>query len=203
MEKRKKNQITWNKNQNKQKKIYKKPKESNVSHRLTCNTWAMRVMPACWGVLILFLTPSCLNVHQAHYEMNLQDFKQRNLLTGIQCLWFLWFGGNKHLPCAAAQCCPQSTTPDSQSIVRPGVSPWTCLEDDNIWQWWPGTNKYTFGANSYQSLTEYSNNVKDSKTRECCSLLNFEITKKTGISWFESLCLCNIEVLPFPIKIKK
>lgn len=132
----------------------KKPPQRKQYISSSCNSWAVRVTPVRWGVLILFLTHSSLNAHQAHYEMNLQEFNQRNLLAGIQCLWFLWFGSIEHLPYAAAQCCPQSTTPDSWSIIKPGVPLWTSLEDDNVWQRWPGTNKYAFGANSYQNLTE-------------------------------------------------
>lgn len=160
----------------------KNPKESDISHHLTCNSWAVRVMPVCWSVrLILFLTHSSPNAHQAHYEMNLQEFNQRNQLTGTQCSWFLWFGSNKHLPYAAAQCCPQSTTPDTWSFIRTGVPPWRCLEDENVWQWWPETNRLQEPI--LKNLTEKAHNVKDSKTSDLyCSLLNFQITKKAGIS---------------------
>lgn len=117
------------------------PKESSISHHLPRNSWAVRGTPVHWGVfLILFLTHSSLIAHRADCEVSLQEFKQRSQLFGKQCLWFLWFGSNKHLPYAAAQCCPQSTTPDSWSIVRTGVPPRTCLEDDNLWQRQPEPN---------------------------------------------------------------
>lgn len=114
-------------------------KESGISHHLPRNSWAVRVTPVHWGVF-LFLTHSSLNAHQADCEVSLQECKQRSQLFGKQGLWFLWFGSNKPFPYAGAQRCPQSTTPDSWSIVRTDVPPWPCSEDDNFWQWQPEQN---------------------------------------------------------------
>jgi len=116
-------------------------KESSISHHLPCNSWAVRVTPVCWGVfLILFPTRFSLNAHQADCEVSLQGFKQKSQLFGKQGLWFPWFGSNKYLPYTVAHGCPQSTAPDSWSIIRTGVPPWTCLEDDNLWQRLPELN---------------------------------------------------------------
>lgn len=120
----------------------KKLSKKGVYH-LPHNIWALRVMDVPGGVfliLILLLTHSSLNAYQADYEVSLQEFKQGSQLFGKQCLWFLWFGSNKHLTDAAAQCCPQRTIPDSWSIIRTGVPPRTCLEDDSLWQWRPEPN---------------------------------------------------------------
>lgn len=129
----------------------KNSKESNISHNLTCKSEGYACTLGC----------SSDSVSDTIFsECPSSSCTYWTLTRGICLLEFSVCGFcdlaavNISSMQLAAQCCPQSITAHSQSIIRPGDPPWTCLEDDNIWQWWPGTNKYTLGANSYQNSTE-------------------------------------------------
>lgn len=165
-------------------------KESSIFHHLPCNSWAVNKghtsMSGCFSESIF---DTLLSESPSGWLWSEPEGDRAGESAFWNTVWFLWFGSNKHLPYASTRCCPQSTTPDSWSIIRAGSSPWTCLEDDSLWQWWPelSTLQEPVSIKVWQKILTVSKGFKISDS--CCSFLNFQITGRQvlpNLNLFES-----------------